>query len=156
MQNLIDYRFSQQWILFAARIKHHGKSTTIRIELMMQFTREHENTKHIQQLQVNLALLVSKHDKCPITHFIYNGSRSSSSTIKNLVAQLKNTGIQPGTLIWDRGNVSKDYVEIVEAADWKLICGIPKNSKDVKKIIEDTDVPISPDSFVHKSKTGHI
>jgi transposase len=114
------------------------------------------NTKHIQQLQVNLALLVSKHDKCPITHFIYNGSRSSSSTIKNLVAQLKNTGIQPGTLIWDRGNVSKDYVEIVEAADWKLICGIPKNSKDVKKIIEDTDVPISPDSFVHKSKTGHI
>jgi hypothetical protein len=47
-------------------------------------------------------------------------------------------------------------VEIVEAADWKLICGIPKSSKEVKKIIEDTDVPISPYSFVHKSKTGHI
>ncbi len=114
------------------------------------------NTKHIQQLQVNLGLLVSKHDKCPLTHFIYNGSRSGSSTIKNLVVQLKNTGLQPGTIIWDRGNVSKDYVEIVESADWKLICGVPKTSKEVKKIIEDTEIPISPDSFVHKSKTGHI
>lgn len=114
------------------------------------------NTKHIQQLQVNLGLLVSKHDKCPLTHFIYNGSRSGSSTIKNLVAQLTNTGLQPGTIIWDRGNVSKEYVEIVESADWKLICGIPKTSKEVKKIIEDTEVSISPDSFVHKSKTGHI
>jgi transposase len=114
------------------------------------------NTKHIQQLQINLGLLVSKHDKCPISHFIYNGSRSSISTIKNLVAQLKNTDIQPGTLIWDRGNVSKDYVDIVESADWKLICGIPKTSKEVKKIIEDTEVPISPDSFARKSKMGHI
>ncbi|MBU4373888.1 MAG: HTH domain-containing protein [Euryarchaeota archaeon] len=46
------------------------------------------NPEHIQQLQVNLALLVSKHDKCPISHFIYNGSRNSLSTIKNLIAQL--------------------------------------------------------------------
>lgn len=114
------------------------------------------NTKHVQQLQVNLALLVSKHDKCPISHFIYNGSRTSSSTIKNLVAQLVNSGIQPGTLIWDRGNVSKEHVNIVESAGWKLICGIPKTSKDVKNIIEDTEVPISPETFIHKSKTGHI
>ena len=114
------------------------------------------NTKHAQQLQVNLSLLVSKHDKCPISHFIYNGSRSSSSTIKNLVAQLKNTDIQPGTLIWDRGNVSKDHVKIVELAGWKLICGIPKTSKDVKSIIEDTDVPINPETFIYKSRTGHI
>jgi transposase len=68
------------------------------------------NPEHIQQLQVNLALLVSKHDKCPISHFIYNGSRNGLSTVKNLVAQLINTGIKPGTIIWDRGNVSKDNI----------------------------------------------
>jgi transposase len=146
------------------RIGHPGKSETVAYDLTSvlffgiscPLTELGYNTKHAQQLQVNLALLVSKNDKCPISHFIYNGSRSSSSTIKNLVAQLKNTDIQPGTLIWDRGNVSKDYVKIVELAGWKLICGIPKTSKDVKKIIEDTDVPISPDSFVHKGRTGHI
>jgi transposase len=114
------------------------------------------NPEHIQQLQVNLALLVSKHDKCPISHFIYNGSRNSLSTIKNLVAQLIKTGIEPGTLIWDRGNVSKDHVNMIESADWKLICGIPKTLKDVKNIIDKTDIPLSPETFVHKSRTGHI
>jgi transposase len=114
------------------------------------------NPEHIQQLQVNLALLVSKHDKCPISHFIYNGSRNSLSTIKNLVAQLINTGIKPGTLIWDRGNVSKDHVDMIESAHWKLICGIPKTLKDVKNIIGKTDIPLSPETFVHKSRTGHI
>ena len=114
------------------------------------------NPEHIQQLQVNLALLVSKHDKCPISHFIYNGSRNSLTTIKNLVAQLIKTGIEPGTLIWDRGNVSKDYVNMIELAGWKLICGIPKTLKDVKNIIDKTDIPLSPETFIHKSRTGHI
>lgn len=114
------------------------------------------NPEHIQQLQVNLALLVSKKDKCPISHFIYNGSRNSLSTIKNLVAQLINTGIEPGTLIWDRGNVSKDHVNTIELAGWKLICGIPKTLKDVKNIIDKTDLPLNPETFVHKSRTGHI
>jgi transposase len=114
------------------------------------------NPEHIQQLQVNLALLVSKKDKYPISHFIYNGSRNSLSTIKNLVAQLINTGIEPGTLIWDRGNVSKDHVDIIESAGWKLICGIPKTLKDAKAIIDKTEVPLNPETFIHKSRTGHI
>jgi transposase len=102
------------------------------------------NPEHIQQLQVNLALLVSKHDKCPISHFVYNGSRNSLSTIKNLVAQLLNTGIKPGTIIWDRGNVSKEHVDMIELAHWKLICGIPKTFKDVKNIIDKTEIPLTP------------
>jgi len=114
------------------------------------------NPEHIQQLQVNLALLVSKHDKCPISHSIYDGSRNSLTTIKNLVAKLINTGIEPGTLIWDRGNVSKEHVNMIELAHWKLICGIPKTLKDVKNIIDKTDISLSPETFVHKSRTGHI
>lgn len=114
------------------------------------------NPEHIQQLQVNLALLVSKHDKCPISHFVYNGSRNSLSTIKNLVAQLLNTGIKPGTIIWDRGNVSKEHVDMIELAHWKLICGIPKTFKDVKNIIDKTEIPLTPETLVHKCRTGHI
>lgn len=114
------------------------------------------NTKHVTRLQVNLALLVSKFDKYPISHFVYNGSRNGLSTIRNLVTQLKDTGIEPGTIIWDRGNVSKEHVNMIESAGWKLICGIPKTLKEVKNVIDSTDVPLNPSTFVHKSRTGHI
>lgn len=75
--------------------------------------------------------------------------------------QLNNTGIQPGTLIWDRGNVSKDYVEIVEMTGWKLICGIPKTSKDVKNTIENTELPsdfqyLKMQGKVYETKSGEI
>jgi len=61
--------------------------------------------------------------KHPIAHFVYNGSRHSASTVKNLLARLNAVSIEPGTLIWDRGNVSRRYVEMVEDMGWKLICG---------------------------------
>jgi transposase len=114
------------------------------------------NAKHVTRLQVNLALLVSKFDKYPISHFVYKGSRNGLSTIRNLVTQLKDTGIEPGTIIWDRGNVSKEHVNMIELAGWKLICGIPKTLKEVKNIIDSTDVPLNPSTFIHKSRTGHI
>ncbi|MFZ2070905.1 MAG: hypothetical protein WAV32_04800 [Halobacteriota archaeon] len=46
------------------------------------------NPKRIRRRQVNLAVLVSKHDKHPIAHFVYNGSRHSIITVKNLLARL--------------------------------------------------------------------
>lgn len=115
-----------------------------------------QNSKKVKRHQVNLALLVSKYDKYPITHFVYNGSRHTSSTVKNLMSWLMETSIEPGTLIWDRGNVSKEYVNIVESAGWKLICGIPKTSNKVVDLLDKTDIPLTPGTFAHKSKMGHI
>lgn len=115
-----------------------------------------QNSKKVKRHQVNLALLVSRYDKYPINHFIYNGSRHTSSTVKNLMSWLMETSIEPGTLIWDRGNVSKEYVNIVESAGWKLICGIPKTSNTVIDLLDKTDIPLTPNTFAHKSKMGHI
>jgi hypothetical protein len=114
------------------------------------------NAKGIKRRQVNLALLVSKRDKYPITHFIYNGSRNTSSTVKNLMTCLINTAIEAGTIIWDRGNVSKEHVKMVESAGWKLICGVPKTLKEARDILDTTAVPLNPSTFVHKSRLGHI
>ncbi len=44
---------------------------------------------------MNLAVLVSRHDKHPIAHFVYNGSRHSASTVKNLPARLNGVSIEP-------------------------------------------------------------
>ena len=114
------------------------------------------NSKHVNRLQVNLALLVSKYDKYPISHRIYNGRRNSLSTVKNLIAQLNEMDIEPGTLIWDRGNVSGECVNMVETAGWKLICGVPKSLNDAKNIIANTEIPLNPDTFISKSRTGYI
>ena len=93
------------------------------------------NPDKIRRLQVNLALLVSSRDKYPIMHFVYEGSRHSASTVKNLLARLSNSTIEPGTLIWDRGNISGKHVELVEKSGWKLISGVPKTLKAAKEII---------------------
>jgi transposase len=114
------------------------------------------NPDRIRRLQVNLALLVSGWDKFPLMHFVYEGSRHSASTVKNLLSSLSRSTIEPGTLIWDRGNVSLKHVEMVEESGWKLITGVPKTSKEAKEIIAETEIRIGPDSLVRSSRAGHI
>jgi transposase len=114
------------------------------------------NPDKIRRLQVNLALLVSSRDKYPIMHFVYEGSRHSASTVKNLLARLSNSTIEPGTLIWDRGNISGKHVELVEKSRWKLISGVPKTLKAAKEIIAEMEIHIGPESLVRSSQAGHI
>ena len=114
------------------------------------------NPDKIRRLQVNLALLVSSMDKYPIMHFVYEGSRHSASTVKNMLVRLTNSTIEPGTLIWDRGNISKKHVELVEQSGWKLVSGVPKTLKEAKEIIAENEIHIGPESLVRSSQAGHI
>lgn len=114
------------------------------------------NPNRIRRRQVNLALLVSQKDKHPITHFVYKGNRHTASTVKNLLARLADLSIEPGTLIWDRGNVSKEHVDIVDASGWKLVCGVPKTSDEACNLIETADIPINPTTLARSSQAGHI
>jgi transposase len=114
------------------------------------------NPKHIKQRQVNLALVVTRKEKYPQTHFVYEGSRNSISTIKNLVKRLQDSSLTPGTLIWDRGMVSKNSVQMLESAHWHLICGVPKTSNEAIEILKQANVDYSWQSLVRSSKLGHI
>ena len=114
------------------------------------------NPDKIRRLQVNLALLVSSRDKYPIMHFVYEGSRHSASTVKNLLARISTSTMEPGTLIWDRGNISLKHIELVEKSGWKLISGVPKTLKKAKEIIAETEIRIGPESLVRSSQAGHI
>jgi len=114
------------------------------------------NPDKIRRLQVNLALLVSSRDKYPIMHFVYEGSRHSASTVKNLLARISTSTMEPGTLIWDRGNISLKNIELVEKSGWKLISGVPKTLKKAKEIIAETEIHIGPESLIRSSHAGHI
>jgi transposase len=114
------------------------------------------NVNKVKRVQVNLALLITKNEKHPMSHFVYNGNRHTSSTVKNFLVRLNESAVEPGTLIFDRGNVSKKYVELVEDSGWDLICGIPKTSKSARSLIEDTDIPAKPGTYARKTKKGTI
>ena len=114
------------------------------------------NSEHIRRKQINLAILVSKFDRYPIAHSTYSGDRASITTVNNLFKQLSDLSIESGTLIWDRGNVSALSVQNVEKMNWKIICGLPKSSKTVQKILLETIVPATPQYKVKNSICGHI
>jgi len=106
--------------------------------------------------QVNLTVLASRHDQYPLAHLVYAGNRQSMSTVRNLLLRLDDMGIVPGTIIWDRGNTSRETIEAIEQRNWNLICGIPKVSDEAKAIVAATDVPLVPRCIVPTSDVGDI
>ena len=114
------------------------------------------NPQHSRLKQANVAAVISKHDRHPIAHFVYPGNRQSISTVKNLIARLSEIALQPGTMIWDRGNTSYDSVNTIEELNWKIICGVPKTSNDVKSFIRSTEVPVFPNNLVKSTPKGDL
>ena len=118
-----------------------------------------------RQMQVNLAMLVTRRDRQPVTHSVFEGSRHGAATVRNFLVRVlrltereEEKGQVPkgGTLIWDRGVVSKDHVLAVEAANWQLVCGLPKTLTSVKEILDRVEVPWRPETLVRKTKVTTI
>jgi len=114
------------------------------------------NPDHLSREQVNLAVVVSKRDKFPLAQFVYEGSRNDKSTVPNLLTRLEQTGLGPGTLLWDRGMMSARHVQAVGAAGWKLISGVPSNVGDVPMLLDTIDVPTGPDPLMRSGKVGKV
>ncbi len=106
------------------------------------------NPDGLDMRQVNVALLVTKKEGHPFFHSVYEGSRHSSMTVRNMLSRLPKNG---GTLVWDRGMVSPSHVADATALGWNLICGLPKSLKSVRVLLNDTDVPQRPETLVRSS-----
>jgi transposase len=100
------------------------------------------------QLQINMSVVTSKFDSYPLAHFIHPGSFHSITTIPHLLIRLIELELAPGTIVWDRGYTSQEQVQKVEEDEWKIICGVPKREKEIKKIISEIDPPFEPDFLV--------
>ncbi len=121
------------------------------------------NAKDVEdQLQVNLGLLVNRADTMPVAHALFEGSRHGVATVRNMLARLSRRPLAPGekesrgTLIWDRGMVSKDHVEAVEEMRWQLICGLPKTLNAVQEVLDEVEVPWRPETLVRRTKVTTI
>jgi len=113
------------------------------------------NAKKTNDKQYNLGMLVSKSSRYPIAHMIFPGNFQAKTTLSSLYSRIIDLGMEPGTLVWDRGNTSADSVEEIEALGWEIICGVPKITTDAKNILKNTDVPLTPECFV-PSKNGDV
>lgn len=114
------------------------------------------NAEEGKHQQINLSLLVSKYDQHPLAHQVHPGNFSSMTTMQELMPRISDFAIKDGTIIWDRGNTSKKTVTTLERLGWKVICGVPKISREVKEIVENTNIPETPDNLVPCNKTGEL
>ena len=114
------------------------------------------NPDHQNRLQVNVGAVVSRHDRMLWRHFVYRGNRHGIGTMRNLLVELERTKVPPGLLIVDRGLVGKEIVEEVRGVGWHLLGGLSKHLKDVRQILDTVEVPETPTTFVHATRTGAI
>lgn len=115
-----------------------------------------DNAKKSNQKQINLCVLVTKWDRIPVTYFLFPGNFNSMSSVKDLLVTMIGSSIQPGTLIWDRGNTSEESIKDIEKLGWKLICSVQQVPKDVISLVKDTDVPLSISNRVKSTEKSAL
>jgi transposase len=114
------------------------------------------NASHSQDKQIKMGVLISKFDKLPISHHIHPGNFNDIITMEGIVPRLDDFAINGGTIIWDRGNTSKNTVTTLERNGWEVVCGVAKRSKEVINIVSSTDVAPNLENHVPCGKKGHI
>ncbi|MHB8277768.1 MAG: IS1634 family transposase [Candidatus Humimicrobiaceae bacterium] len=73
--------------------------------------------------QVGLALVVTKDDMIPLFHLTYEGNLNDSAVFKKVISQIVkrmgelNLDLKKHTIVFDRGNNSKDNLKILESLE---------------------------------------
>nr|QNO53849.1 hypothetical protein ALDDBJOO_00025 [Methanosarcinales archaeon ANME-1 ERB6] len=87
------------------------------------------------KLQVNIGLVVTKEERFPVFHLVFEGSETDVTTVGRAIARLKKEfAISDCLLIFDRGMVSEDNIGELDGSDYDFICGLKKN-KEVKAML---------------------
>jgi len=114
------------------------------------------NAEEGKHQQINLSVIVSKYDQYPLAQRVHPGNQTSMTTMQELIPRLSDFAIKEGTIIWDRGNTSEKTVTTVERHGWKVICGVPKISKDAKNLVQNANIPETPENLVPCKNIGEL
>jgi transposase len=114
------------------------------------------NPDEAKHQQINLTVIISKHDGQPLAHKVHPGNHASMTTMQGLLPRLSDFSLSEGTIIWDRGNTSQQTVTTLERNGWKVICGVPKVSSEVRTIIKENPIPETVDYLVPCKDNGAL
>jgi len=98
------------------------------------------NKDENDQPQINISLVVTKNLGLPIFFRTYEGNISDVTTIQQLILDIKRIEFQIEALILDRGMTSKANLKALAASHIKIIGGIPLNSNEAKKVVEECEI----------------
>jgi transposase len=92
------------------------------------------------KLQVNIGLVVTKEERFPVFHLVFEGNETDITTVGRALARLKKEfSITDCLLIFDRGMVSEDNIGELDGSEYDFICGLKKN-KVVKALLKEVEV----------------
>lgn len=118
--------------------------------------------------QINLGLVVSVQRHVPMYYKAYPGSVSDVSTLRNLVAEVRDLGVEKCLLIMDRGFYSQGNVEDMNEAKMDFLMPLPFGRGLAKELMSESNQLLDdPDKghmldkelyFVHRTEvevSGH-
>ncbi|GAI22365.1 unnamed protein product, partial [marine sediment metagenome] len=91
------------------------------------------------KLQVNIGLVVTKEERFPVFHLVFEGNETDVTTVGRAIARLKKEfAISDCLLIFDRGMVSEENIGELDGSDYDFICGLKKNKvvKAMLRVVE--------------------
>lgn len=86
---------------------------------------------------IQIGLGVTKNEGIPVFHKVFDGNVHDSRTFSDTLTSFQEYNIQNGLIIFDRGISSKSNQEGIFSLKWKVLCGLPFNTK-LKKLLKDS------------------
>ncbi|MCW3134674.1 MAG: IS1634 family transposase [Methanophagales archaeon] len=108
------------------------------------------------KLQVNIGLVVTKEERFPVFHLIFEGNETDIKTVGRAISRLKEEfAISDCLLIFDRGMVSEENIGELDGSGYDFICGLKKN-KVVKAMLREVEAAelLSKENFVKDLEEG--
>jgi len=109
---------------------------------MMELLEYGYNRDGLKLPQINLGLVMSMERKIPIYYKIFPGSITDVVTLKNLIADIKASGVRSCEFILDRGFYSQSNVNEMIKESIEFVLPLPFNVKAGKFLISETNKEI--------------
>ncbi len=91
------------------------------------------------KLQVNIGLVVTKEERFPVFHLVFEGNETDITTVGRAISSLKEEfTISDCLIIFDRGMVSEENVGELDESGYGFICGLKKNT-EVKAVLREVE-----------------
>ncbi len=85
---------------------------------------------------IQIGLGVTQDYGIPVFHKVFHGNIHDSRTLQDMITTFSEYKIENGLFIFDRGITSKKNHVDIKNLKWKVLCGIPRDSK-IKQLIRE-------------------